>query len=142
VLAALGAVVTNIVLANLLVGPLGLNGLAASIAISAWLETLVLALLLRHRVPGYGAGVRYVTWVLARTLVVALAGAAVAWGVEQALLAAWGEDPGFLVLLVRASAATAAGGLVILGGSLALRIAELRTIVGIVVDLLRRRGRA
>jgi putative peptidoglycan lipid II flippase len=142
VLAALGAVVTNIVLANILVGPLGLNGLAASIAISAWLETLVLAVLLRNRVPAYGAGLRYVAWVLGRAAAVALAGAAVAWGVEQALLAAWGEDPGFLVLLVRASAATAAGGLVILGGSLALRITELRTIVGIVLDLLRRRGRA
>jgi putative peptidoglycan lipid II flippase len=142
VLAALGAVVTNIVLANILVGPLGLNGLAAAIAISAWLETVALALLLHGRVPGYGAGLRYVAWVLARALVVALAGAAVAWGVEQALLAAWGEDPGFLILLARATIATAAGGLVILGGSLALRITELRTIVGIVVDLLRRRGRA
>ncbi len=142
VLAALGAVATNIVLANLLVGPLGLNGLAASIAISAWLEMLVLAFLLRHRVPGYGDGLGYVAWVLARALVVALAGAAVAWGVEQALLAAWGEDPGFILLLVRAGSATAAGALVILGGSLALRIAELRTIVGIVADLLRRRGRA
>ncbi len=142
VLAALGAVVTNIVLANILVGPLGLNGLAAAIAISAWLETVALALLLHGRVPGYGAGLRYVAWVLARALVVALAGAAVAWGVEQALLAAWGEDPGFLILLARATIATVAGGLVIVGGSLALRITELRTIVGIVVDLLRRRGRA
>jgi putative peptidoglycan lipid II flippase len=35
VLAALGAVVANVVLANLLVGPFGLNGLAAAIAISA-----------------------------------------------------------------------------------------------------------
>ena len=142
VLAALGAVGTNIVLANILVGPLGLNGLAASIAISAWLETCVLALLLRSRVAGYGAGLRYVSWVLARAVVVALAGAAVAWGVEQALLAAWGEDPGFLVLLARTGTVTAAGGLVIIAGSLALRITELRTIVGIVVDLLRRRGRA
>jgi putative peptidoglycan lipid II flippase len=142
VLAALGAVVANIVLANLLVGPLGLNGLAAAIAISAWLETAVLVVLLRGRVPGYGEGVRYVGWVLLRTLVVAAAGGVVAWLVHQALLGAWGEDPGFVPVVVRAAIASLAGGLVIVAGALALRITELRTIVGIVVDLLRRRGRA
>ena len=54
----------------------------------------------------------------------------------------WGADPGFLRLLVRMVVATAAGGLVILAGSLALRIEEPRLIVGVVVDLLRRRGRS
>jgi putative peptidoglycan lipid II flippase len=142
VLAALGAVIANIVLANLLVGPLGLNGLAAAIAISAWLETLVLVVLLRGRVPGYGEGVRYVGGVLLRTLVVAGAGGVVAWLVHQALLGTWGEDPGFVLVVVRAAIASLAGGLVIVAGALALRITELRTIVGIVVDLLRRRGRA
>ena len=38
VAAALVAVAANIIVANLLIGPLGLNGLAAAIAISAWLE--------------------------------------------------------------------------------------------------------
>jgi putative peptidoglycan lipid II flippase len=142
VTAALGAVVANIVLANLLIGPLGLNGLAAAIATSAWLEMLTLVILLRGRVPGYAEGVRYVAWVLARSLVVALAGGAVAWGVSAALLGAWGEDPGFVLLVVRATLAVGAGGLVLVAGSIALRIAELRTIVGVVVDLLRRRGRA
>jgi putative peptidoglycan lipid II flippase len=142
VLAALGAVVANIVLANLLVGPFGLNGLAGAIAISAWLETAVLVVLLRGRIPGYGPGVRYVGGVLLRTLVVAAAGGLVAWLVQQALLGAWGEDPGFLVVLVRATLASLAGGLVIVAGALALRITELRTIVEVVVDLLRRRGRA
>ena len=142
VLAALGAVVANVVLANVLVGPFGLNGLAAAIAISAWLETLVLVVLLRGRVPAYGEGVRYVAWVLARSLVAAGAGAVVAWLVHQALLGAWGEDPGFALVFVRTALATLAGGLVILAGALALRITELRTIVETVVDLLRRRGRA
>jgi len=130
------------VLANLLVAPLGLNGLAAAIAISAWLETVALVVLLRGRVPGYGEGLRYVLGVLARSLVAAAAGGAVAWLVNQALVGAWGEDPGVLLLLLRTTLATLAGGLVIVAVALALRIAELRTIVGIVVDLLRRRGRA
>ena len=45
-------------------------------------------------------------------------------------------------VLVSLVLATLAGGLVIVAGSLALRIGELRTIVGVVLDLLRRRGRA
>ena len=57
-------------------------------------------------------------------------------------MTAWGVDPGIVRLLVRMAVATAAGGLVILGGSLALRIEEPRLIVGIVVDLVRRRGRS
>jgi hypothetical protein len=93
-------------------------------------------------VPAYREGVRYVGWVLARSLVVAGAGSAVAWLVHQALLGAWGEDPGFALIVVRTTLATLAGGLVILAGAAALRITELRTIVETVVDLLRRRGRA
>jgi putative peptidoglycan lipid II flippase len=142
VAAALGAVAANILLANLLIGPLGLNGLALAIALSAWLETVALVAFLRGRVPGYGAGLRYVLGVVARTLVVTLAGAAVGYGIELALVAAWGEDPGFLLLVVRSGLAVAAGGVVIIAGALALRIAELRTIVGVVVDLISRRGRA
>ena len=80
--------------------------------------------------------------VLARTLVVSVAGGVVAWVVHQALVGAWGEDPGFLLVVVRVAVASLAGGRVIVAGALALRITELRTIVEVVVDLLRRRGRA
>jgi putative peptidoglycan lipid II flippase len=142
VAAALVAVVANIVVANLLIGPLGLNGLAAAIAISAWLETTVLVVLLVRRVPGLSPGMGHVWLVMAKTVIVSLAGALVAFGVNQALVGAWGLAPGFLLLLVRMCLAVAAGGAVIIAGSLALRIDELRTIVGVVVDLLRRRGRA
>jgi len=142
VAAALVAVVTNIVAANLLVGPFGLNGLAAAIAISAWLETVVLVGLLLRRVPAMGPGMGHAWVVIAKTVLVSVAGALVAWGIERALVGAWGESPGFLLLLGRLSLAIGAGSLVILGGSLALRIEEPRAIVGVVVDLLRRRGRA
>jgi hypothetical protein len=46
------------------------------------------------------------------------------------------------VTLVRLCLATAAGGAVMLGASLALRIEEPRRILGIVQDLMHRRGRA
>ncbi len=140
VLAALVAVVVNILAANVLVGPLGLQGLALAIAVAAWLETLTLFVLLSRRVPGLGLS--RVGWVMARTLAASLAGAAVAFAIEQWLRAAWGTDPGFLLVLVRTSLAVAAGGAVVLAGSLALRIEEPRTIVAVVVDLIRRRGRA
>ncbi len=140
VAAALLAVVTNIVAANVLVGPLGLNGLAAAIAVSAWLETIALVVLLQRRMPALGLATVWI--VLGKSLVVAVAGALVALGVEQALTGAWGANAGYVLVLVRAGLAVAAGGLVILAGSVALRIEEPRLIVGIVVDLIRRRGRA
>ena len=68
--------------------------------------------------------------------------ALVAYAIDRALVGAWGTDPGFLLLLVRISLAVAAGGLVIVAGSLALRIDELRAIVAVMTDLVRRRGRA
>jgi putative peptidoglycan lipid II flippase len=142
VAAALVAVASNIVIANMLVGPLGLQGLGLAIAISAWFETGVLVILLARRMPGMGDGMRHVGLVMLKSLAVAAAGGLVAYGVESVLLGAWGESPGYLLLFVRGVAAVAAGGLVIVAGSLALRIDELGTIVGVVVDIIRRRGRA
>ena len=142
VAAALVAVGSNIVAANLLVGPLGLDGLGLAIAISAWLETGVLVVLLTRRVPGMGAPMRHVGVVILKSLAVAAIGGLAAHGVEGALLGAWGQGPGYPLLLARGVLAVGAGGLVLLAGSLALRIEELGTIVGVVVDLTRRRGRA
>ncbi len=140
VLAALIAVGVNIVVAMVLVGPLGLNGLAVAIATAAWLETLALALLLQRRLPALELG--HVASVMVRTLIVSIAGGAVAWLVAHALASAFGPDPGLVRLLIEMALATVVGGVVILAGSLALRIEEPRRIVGIVVDLLRRRGRS
>ncbi len=47
VLAAIAAVAVNTTLAVLLVGPLGLGGIALAIAIAAWLEAIVLLAVLR-----------------------------------------------------------------------------------------------
>ena len=92
VAAALLAVVVNIVVANALVGPYGVAGLAGAIAIAAWLELLTLVVLLRRRLPGLGLG--HVAVVMAKALAASAAGAVVAWLVYGALLGAWGEDPG------------------------------------------------
>jgi putative peptidoglycan lipid II flippase len=138
--AAVVAVLVDIALASVLVGPFGVPGLAAAIATGAWVELALLAVLMRRAMPGLGLG--HVAWVLARTAVAAGAGAAAGWLVHGWLLGAWGEDPGPLLLLVRCAIVALAGGLVAVAASLALRIDEVRSIIGIVVDLLRRRGRA
>jgi putative peptidoglycan lipid II flippase len=139
VAAALVAVAVNIVVANMLVGPLGLNGLAAAIAVGAWLETAILVVLLRTRTPDLGPGLRHLGVVMVKTTIVAVAGGAVAWGIDVWLTGLWGEAPGYLLLFVRAGLAVAVGGLVIVGGSLLLRLDELGTIVNVMLDVVRRR---
>jgi putative peptidoglycan lipid II flippase len=139
VLAALAAVAVDIAFAVALVGPFGVVGLAAAIAIGAWIETLILAVILRHRVAGLGLG--SVLRVGLVSTVLALLGGAAAYVVNNALVTAWGEDTSQVLVLVRLAAATAAGGLVVVAGAAALRMEELRTIVGVMADLMRRRGR-
>ena len=139
VLAALAAVAVDIAFAVALVGPFGVVGLAAAIAIGAWIETLILAVILRHRVAGLGLG--SVVRVGLVSTVLALLGGSAAYVVNNALVTAWGEDTSQVLVLVRLAAATAAGGLVVVAGAAALRMEELRTIVGVMADLMRRRGR-
>ena len=121
-------------------GPFGVVGLAAAIAIGAWVETLLLAVILRRRVAGLDLG-------LGRAGRARVDGARARSArrprtlVNNALVGAWGEDTSQLLVLVRLVAATAAGGLVVVAGAAALRIEELRTIVGVMADLVRRRGR-
>ena len=139
VLAALVAVAVDIAFAVALVGTFGVVGLAAAIAIGAWVETLILAVILHRRVAGLALG--SVVRVGLVSTVLALLGAVAAYLVNNALVTAWGQDTSQLLVLVRLVAATAAGGLVVVAGAAALRMEELRTIVGVMADLMRRRGR-
>ena len=56
VAAAVGAVAINCTLAVILVGPLGLPGIAVAIAIAAWLEALALLAILHDRLPHFELG--------------------------------------------------------------------------------------
>ena len=139
-IAGIVAVGVNIVVGVGLVGPFGLTGLAVAIAIGAWLETVILVVLLGRRLPGLGLGE---VWILmAKAAVAAVPAALAAWGVTVLLVNLWGTNAGFIVTLVRLCLATAAGGGVMLAVSLALRIEEPRRILGIVLDLTHHRGRA
>jgi putative peptidoglycan lipid II flippase len=139
-IAGIVAVGVNIAVGVALVGPLGLTGLAIAIAVGAWLETVILVILLGRRLPGLGLGE---VWILmAKSAVAAVPAGLAAWGVTVVLVGLWGTNAGFIVTLVRLCLATAAGCAVMLGASLALRIEEPRRILGLVLDLTHRRSRA
>ena len=130
----------NTTLAVILVGPLGLAGLALAIAIAAWVEALALIVVLRRRLPSFPlAG-------MGRVALEALGGSVVAGAVAfvavQAISGWLGTTPGWFGLVAEVTVAGLAFGLVYAAISLALRIPELPTIVGVMADVLRRPGRA
>jgi peptidoglycan biosynthesis protein MviN/MurJ (putative lipid II flippase) len=133
-------VVVNTALGILLVGPLGLPGLALAIAIAAWIEAAYLLVALGRHVPSFEP------LSTLRVLVESIVASAVAAGVALAVvggLERW-LDLGTrkLGILVNTSVATAAGLAAFVVMALVLRIPELPSIVGLVSDQVRRRGRA
>jgi putative peptidoglycan lipid II flippase len=145
--AAILAVVVNTSLGVLLVGPLGLPALGLAIATAAWIEALVLLWMLERREAGFDLGA--IASVTLRAVIGSAAAAVAALAVLQVTIALLGPgavagvpgQPGKVVLLVEAALASVAGILAYVGVSIALRIPELPSIVGIMVDLVRRRGR-
>jgi putative peptidoglycan lipid II flippase len=139
VIAAILAVVFNTTLAVVLVGQLGLPGIALAIAIAAWAEALILLVLLaRHvRLLGLGDVARVGLEAALATLVAGAVGLLALYSIDSFI----GRDPNALALVAQGILVTAAFGAVYLGLSLLLRIPELPSIVGVVQDLLRRRGR-
>ncbi len=146
VAAAVVAVLINTTLAVMLVGPVGLPGLALAIALAAWLEAVILTVALRRRVGQFGFAA--VSWLGLRTVLAsALAGVAglIAHGRVGPALApdpgagGFANVPGLIGVLV---VVTVVYGAVFVLGAIALRIEELRSIFGIMVDALRRPRRS
>ena len=146
VLAAIGAVIVNTTLAAILLGPLGLPGIALAIAIAAWLEAAALLILLWRQVDGLGFG--EVGSVAIRTVAASAAAGVVGLGVRQVVGGAVLPYPvvgGLEVipgLIVTIAAVGLAFALVFVSASLALRITELRSIVGLMTQALRRPRRS
>ena len=143
---AILAVLINTTLGVALVGPLGLPGLALAIALAAWVEAIVLTVLLRRRVGRFGFAA--VAWLGLRTVLaaaIAAVAAQVVHGVVGPLLApdpsagGFGNLPGLVGVLLSVGAVYTA---VFAAAALALRIEELRSIVEIMVDALRRPRRS
>jgi putative peptidoglycan lipid II flippase len=136
VAAAILAVIINSSLAFAFVGPLGLPGLALAIAIAAWVEAIVLVWLLKRRLAGLD--VVALVRVGAEAALGTAVAAAVALFAMSSIEARIGRTPGRLALTAEGIAVAAIFALAYLGVSLALRIPELPTIVGVMVDLVRR----
>ncbi len=136
VAAAVGAVAVNSTLAVVLVGPFGLPGIAVAIAVAAWLEALVLLAILHHRLP------HFELTGLTRVSVEAVAGSAIA-GLAAAVVlgavaGALGPDAGRWLSVIEATIVSLVFGTVYAFLSVALRIPELPSIVGVMADVLRR----
>jgi putative peptidoglycan lipid II flippase len=146
VLAAVGAVIVNTTLAVVLVGPLGLPGIALAIAIAAWLEAGALALILHRRVRTLSY--RGVWVVAARSAVATALAGLVGFAVRLAVGGALVPDPtsteasGLVPLTVTIVVTSVAFGLAFIVAALMLRIHELRSIVEIMVHAIRRPERA
>ncbi len=145
--AAVLAVAINTVLAIALVGNLGLPAIGRAIAAAAWIEALVLLVVLRRR-EGSAFDVRDVATVLVKILVGAVAAGAsgfVALGFLTGVLPVGPDRDGLgakAVILLHSIGVTLAGGAVFAAVTWVLGVRELRTIVSILADLVRRRGRS
>jgi putative peptidoglycan lipid II flippase len=137
VAAAVLAVALNTTLGVILVGPLGLPGLALAIAVAAWVEAAALLVALGRRVATFEP--RGVVRILAESFAAAFAAALVALLVAGALGGLLEPGSSKAAILAGASMATLAGVGTYLGISVALRIPELPSIVGLVTDQIRRR---
>lgn len=139
VLAAILAVVVNTTLGFALVGQYGLPALGLAIAVAAWIEAGVLLVVLRRREPELDAG--GILWVGARSLLAAVVAGVVAAVTLQNLV---GPVPGSdkVAELLGAGVAAILGGLAFAAVAFALRIPELRALLAILRDVVRRRAGA
>lgn len=144
--AAVLAVAVNCVLAIALVGTLGLPAIGLAIAVAAWSEAIVLLVWLRRREPTLD--VAGLASVVLRCLVAAAVGGLVAYVVVkvagpylevEASIGTVGEKVRIVAL---AGLSTIAGVAAYIGVAALLRVRELNTLVAIVADLARRRGKS
>jgi putative peptidoglycan lipid II flippase len=140
VVAAILAVVVNSTLAGIFAGPYGLPGLGLAIAIAAWLETIVLFVLLKRALPELA--VRPILVLGVQSLAVAVGGSLAAGGVAAGLGLALGADASGIGLLVRVIVAGVTWLLTSAAIATVLRIAELPAMIGLMADLIRRPRRA
>ncbi|HUQ43107.1 MAG TPA: lipid II flippase MurJ, partial [Candidatus Limnocylindria bacterium] len=143
--AAVLAVVINTVLAVALVGSLGLPAIGLAIAIAAWSEAVVLLVWLRRHEPSFDlAGV---VSVAIRCLVAAAVAATVVYlGLNALAIGDLGANAGSLAgkltILAITAVATAIGLAIYAAITLVLGVRELRTLMTITLDLVRRRRSA
>jgi putative peptidoglycan lipid II flippase len=137
VIAAVISVAVNVAVSLATFGTLGLSGLALGIAVGAWVETTLLTVLLRQRMPGIA--LESVGRALAEFAMGALLAALAAVGVVRLTEGALGSDPGKVAILAQSAAAFGAAVAVYLVYSVLLRIPELPSSMRLVRQVLLRR---
>lgn len=138
VLLAIMAVAINTTVAALLVGPYGLGGLAAAIAIAAWAEALGLAVLLRKAVPGLELG--RLGWTGVRAITASGLASLAAVGTLQVARQTLDPGTGLISAAVGLGAATIVFVGVIVLASYVVRADELRELVAFARSALGRPG--
>jgi len=138
VVAAIVAVVVNLTVAIVALGPLGLPGLALGLAVGSWVETVILVAILRVRVAGFSVGELVDAGI--RSGIAALAGGIVTFAVARSVESALGPDLSKPELAIQVVLAGGLGMLAVVGVAVVLRIPELPTILGLMRDALRRSG--
>jgi putative peptidoglycan lipid II flippase len=138
VAAGIVSVAFNTTLAVILAGPLGLGlpGIGLAIAIGAWIEALLLLVLLRRRAPGLA--LLPIWLVTIRSLIATVAASVVTLAIAGGLGLIGAAQPSAAELFVRIAISAGVGLLIYVALAAALRIAELPSIVGVMVDLVRR----
>ena len=137
VAAALLAVAVNVVVSIATVGSLGLSGLALGIAVGAWVEAIVLTVILARRT----AGMSLASLGRAATLFLlgsALAAAAAVGAVRLTELV-MSADPGKVAILAQAVAGSLAALAVYVAWALIFRVPELTETATILAGVVRRR---
>jgi putative peptidoglycan lipid II flippase len=140
VAAAIISVAVNVVVSVLTVGTLALSGLALGIAAGAWIEAMILVVLLWKRTRGIAleslgrAGAEFALG--------ALLAAGVAFGLVRATEGVVGADPGKIALLLQCALAGGGALAVYVAYSWLLRVPELTRVVDLARAPLRRRRTA
>ena len=136
VIAAVIAVVVNVGLGLALVGPVGLGGLSLAIALGAWAECAFLVAVLRRRHPTFD--VRSIGQAFVTSGVAAAAAGLAAIVVFRLLEGSFGPGAGKVADFVLLTLPSAVGVVVFVAVSAGLRIPELRTILEVMADVVRR----
>jgi putative peptidoglycan lipid II flippase len=136
VLVAVAAVVANTTLAVVLVGPLGLGGIALAIALAAWMEALVLLVILWTRVDGLRLA--DLSRVGFQAIVGTVVAGALAFGTAAVIGRAIEPDPSVVLLILDIAVVTGIFAAAYATVSIVLRIPELASIVEVMADLIRR----